>query len=105
MNKFNLFNSILKRNFFVNTVCKPFSQQYEGIKGDVNWSSDGVLLDGRPNIRRHKPDLPKKKNGQIRLITSDYSEELKEFTNPIYLSYNRRKRGAGHRQDLVLEKK
>ncbi len=105
MNKFNFFNLNLRRNLFVNTMCKPFSQQYEGIKGDVNWSSDGEFLDGRPHIRRHRPDLPKKKYGQIRLITSDYSEELKEFTNPIYLAYNRRKRGAEHRQDLVLEKK
>jgi hypothetical protein len=98
---FNLF----KKNLVINSFNKYFSQNYEGIKGDVNWVN-GELVDGRPNIRRHQNDLPKKKYGKIRLITSDFSEELKELKgNPIYLTYNRRKRGAGKREDIVFDDK
>jgi hypothetical protein len=96
---------LLNNNQVVYNFQKYFSQNYEGIKGDVNWVN-GELVDGRPNIRRHQQNLPKKKYGKVRLITSDFSEELKELKeNPIYLTYNRRKRGAGKFEDIVLEEK
>jgi len=82
---------------------RKFSQKYEGIKGDVNWVND-EFIDGRPNIRRNITNLPKRKYGQIRVSASDFSEELKELNNPIYLTYNTRKIGAGKVLDIPYEK-
>lgn len=97
--------NVLNKKIIGNNFLRYFSQNYQGIKGDVNWVN-GELVDGRPNIRRNQHDLPKKKYGKIRLITSDFSEELKELKeNPIYLTYNRRKRGAGKVQDIVFDEK
>jgi hypothetical protein len=96
--------NMFRKNILTNTIYKSFSQQYEGIKGDVNWA-DGEILDGRPSLKRHIPNLPKRRYGQVRLISSDFSQELKELNNPVYLAYSRKKRGAGKREDLVLEDK
>ncbi len=93
-------------------ACKPkfttsirfFSKHYEGIKGDVNWQ-DGVLVDGRPRVQRTIPDRPKKKYGQIDFFASDYSQMVKEFESPRYLTYNLGKRGAGKVRDIVFDTK
>lgn len=101
----NVFNLNQGKKFIINTLTKSFGTRFEGIKGDVNWSN-GEILDGRPNLRRNKYDLPKRKHGKVELISSDQSELVKELqTNPIYLTYNRRKRGLGKLEDIVMEKK
>jgi hypothetical protein len=93
------------KKFIINTLTKSFGTRFEGIKGDVNWTN-GEIQDGRPNLRRNKYDLPKRKYGKPELISSDFSEALKELkSNPIYLTYNRRKRGLGKFEDIVMEKK
>lgn len=89
-----LFNKFIRRTF---------SNKWEGIKGDVNWV-DGQLIDGRPNLRRHKPNLPKRRYGSTDLTDIDYAGILKELENPIYLTYNHRKRGAGKLLDIPQDK-
>ncbi len=94
MNKLKIFTNFTKRHF---------GQIYSGISGDVNWK-DGKLIDGRPNINRGRTDLPKRRYGNQDLTSSDYAEIVKELNNPIYLTYNKSKRGSGNLLDIPQEK-
>ena len=97
------FNYGLQKNIFTKTVFRNFSKKWEGIKGDVNWV-DGQFVDGRPNLRKHHPNLPKK-IGQVSITSLDFSVGLKEVKSPVYITYSRKKRGAGRLLDIVTENK
>lgn len=102
MNRVVLIKKNIKHIFATQT--RLFSVKYEGIKGDVNWK-DGKLLDGRPNIRKHKSDLPQKRPGSTDIFTFDYSEIIKELENPVRLTYSHKKKSAGKIYDILLEEK
>jgi hypothetical protein len=86
---------------FFKILKKAFGKKYGGIEGDLNWK-DGKIFDGRPNLRRHVTNLPKKNQEQVGFFSSDYSGLLKELDSQSYLTYNTRAKGVNKRLEIVL---
>lgn len=73
------------------TIFKTFSR-HEGIQGDVNWIN-GVLVDGRPNIQRHK-QLPRKT--PLYSPFNSLEDQLTDIKSKKFVSYNTHKRKLYH---------